>query len=153
VRHARQLVGHVPIVTCEIVPTNVYKRLRGAVAQIYNDQVSFFVFAPAPGRQVLIAWVVRPSRALAEVPLALPKHLAVDGRKKLMVETLEFLIDRLFGASAQKNGQPYLSTLKLSFVEKSRARQGRCRHRSGALFRWCEGCRGARLVVVLDESQ
>lgn len=92
-------------------------RLRGAVTQIDDDQIAFVLVHPSPRQEILITPVVRPTRSLAQAPLALTKGFVIDGFHEHPVEPKQILIDRLIGAPTQKYGQPHFATFKLSFME------------------------------------
>src|SRR6516162_1124579 len=128
-------------------------RLRRTVAQVHDDQISIPIVAPVPGNYILIARIVGPASALAQLPLPLAKHRSVDGLKQFPIEILQFLVDGLFWPSTQEHGQPNPAALELSFVEEPCAGQSGRRYRRRSLFRSRETLRRTRLVVVLNEAQ
>src|SRR5208283_1036705 len=97
--------------------------------------MALVVLDPAPGHEVLIARVIGPACALAEPPLTIAEYRFICGCKQPGVERPQFLIDRLFGAPAQKDRQSYFSSLNLSFIRKSCAGKRGRGQRGGPLLR------------------
>src|SRR5208337_3167884 len=128
-------------------------RLSGALAQIHDNQISFYVPAPSPSNDVLTTLIVRPAGALAQAPLTISKNRTVNGRKQSSIKLLQVRIDRFCRSPAQEDRQLHFAALELSLVKESRARQGRCRYCNGALLGWRKGRSRTRFIVVLDEAQ
>ena len=51
------------------------------------------------------------------MPFSVPKSITIDLFQQAPIEGREVMIDLLCRAPSQKNGQPYLSSLKLAFVK------------------------------------
>ena len=73
-----QLVGQIPSSPCEIVPTGVYAGLCRKVAEIDRNKIPFIVLTPAPGNNILPAWVIGPSGAFGFRAELCEPHPSVD---------------------------------------------------------------------------
>src|ERR1039458_7514014 len=64
----RQSVSQAPGLSSHLVPRQLHPCLNGTVAEINHNESLIIVLDPAPGDQVLKAWIVGPSAKLAQLP-------------------------------------------------------------------------------------
>ena len=107
---------------------------------------------PIPGYQVQVAAVVGPTRTIAQLPFTRAQSRFLDRRQQLVVERLKVRVNRFVRAARQENRWPDPPSFELAFVQELRPRQRHDRQGGHTFFFRRERCRGARLVMILDET-
>src|SRR5678815_3197816 len=80
--------------------------LRWLVREVDDHEMARMLTGQAPGHQVEVALVIRPSVPLAEMPLSVFEVLTAKGSKQLCVEFLKASVDRLLRATPQEDRHP-----------------------------------------------
>ncbi len=127
-------VGHLPSAAGQVLPGQPDHPLGSRVREVHDDQTVLLGAVPGPGHQVQETGVVRPARAPAELPVRLPQSLQEIGIQKRLVERLEVRVDRLLRTAAEEDRKLDLPSLKLPFVEESRAGKGSDGYGRGTLL-------------------
>jgi hypothetical protein len=75
-------------------------RLGGSPPEIDDDEIALIALDPAPGQNVQVALIVRPSAPLTEAPMTVPDDVTINRFQELLVEGSEIRINTLCRAAA-----------------------------------------------------